>query len=501
MAAAHELATAIRGTGARCTDTTTARAAVKALREARYHGAAMHVADAAFESGAEDLKLRVLYAQSLIDTGRLAAALPILESIGENDPAYGEARGSIGRVFKQWYVNGGGDAQLRGDYFAKAFEAYHGYFTSNGNTWHGINAVALAALARRSGLQGRDVGDLAQPVFDRMLVVTSGGSADAWDFATAGEAAVALGKYDEAKRFYGEFATRPDVSAFALNSALRQLQEVWGLTDDRDPGSSLLPMLRVEMLSRSGGEVELAPGEIGREVERAGDSRLQATFGDECAVPFPWYRRGLERCFSVCRIEDDYDRPKGSGFVVCGGDFVPQLGNRLCILTNDHVVGEHDPLAIPPDKAVARFHALDGSPSALIDEVLWRSGRAELDAVLLSVVDDAIPKSVAPYPFAKRGLDRGQQQKIYVIGHPQGGALSISLYDNLLLDCNETFVHYRSPTQRGSSGSPVFNKDWELVALHHAGDAETRKLDGSGTYQANEGIQIEKIRAKAKLSS
>ncbi|HYC90299.1 MAG TPA: trypsin-like peptidase domain-containing protein [Thermoanaerobaculia bacterium] len=491
MAAARDLASAIRAVGAACAPETS-RSAVKRLRDARYHDAALLVADAVFESGVDDSRLRVLYAQSLIDSGYLAAAKPLLETIAPGDPAYPEARGSLGRVYKQLYVNGGGDPKLRQHYFDQAFNAYYEHYEATGSAWHGINTVALVQLARRRDLDCPDIPLLARTLLERLR-----GSADTWDLATAGEAAVATGDYAQAKALYSAFAARPDISAFALGSALRQLQEVWGLTDDEEPGASLLPLLRVATLDRSGGEVELKPGNVKKELVRVQDDHLQATFGDERAVPFGWYRRGLECCFSVCRIEDDYDRPAGTGFVVRGGDFRPDLGDRRCILTNDHVVSEFDPKAIPPEKAYARFHALDGTPRVTIDEVLWRSGRSELDAALLSVVDDQLP-DVKTFGFAKGPLDRSTEQKIFVIGHPQGGALSISLYDNILLDCNDTFVHYRSPTLPGSSGSPVFNNDWELVALHHAGHQQTRRLDGSGTYEANEGIQMEKIRATAR---
>ncbi len=495
--AALELADAIRDVGGISSPGTPLNA-IRRLRSARYHDAAMLIAEAMFESGADEAKLRVLYAQSLIDTGRLAAALPILERVAENDAAYGEARGSLGRVYKQLFVNGGGDPSLRQQYFDRAFDAYYDFYAKTGDPWHGINAVALIELAKRRELPCRTVDPFATKMFDDLRAAIAQRTDDPWLFATAGEAAVATRQNDEAKNWYAKFASHPNVNAFAIHSALRQLQEVWELEDDGEPGSSLLPLLRAAELDRSGGEVALAPSEIAREMQRVGDANLQATFGDERAVPFAWYRKGLQCCVSVCRIEDDYDRPVGTGFVVRGGDFLPHLGDRLCILTNDHVVSEHDAKAIPPDRANARFHAVDGSPRVPIDEVLWRSGRSELDAALLSVVDDELPAEAAPYPFASQKLDRECHEKIFVIGHPQGGALSISLYDNLLLDCNETFVHYRSPTHPGSSGSPVFNDDWELVALHHAGHAETRRLDGSGTYEANEGIQIERIRAKAK---
>jgi V8-like Glu-specific endopeptidase len=38
------------------------------------------------------------------------------------------------------------------------------------------------------------------------------------------------------------------------------------------------------------------------------------------------------------------------------------------------------------------------------------------------------------------------------------------------VNANRTRVQYRTNTLPGSSGSPCFNIDWQLVALHHSGD-------------------------------
>ncbi len=38
------------------------------------------------------------------------------------------------------------------------------------------------------------------------------------------------------------------------------------------------------------------------------------------------------------------------------------------------------------------------------------------------------------------------------------------------LNDNKTRVRYTTDTEPGSSGSPCFNQNWELVALHHSGD-------------------------------
>ena len=79
------------------------------------------------------------------------------------------------------------------------------------------------------------------------------------------------------------------------------------------------------------------------------------------------------------------------------------------------------------------------------------------------------------------------------IGHPKGGPLSLSIQDNVLIDVKAPKLHYRAPTEPGSSGSPVFNQDWDLVALHHAGSKHMRALSGTGTVEANEGIWISSI--------
>ena len=88
--------------------------------------------------------------------------------------------------------------------------------------------------------------------------------------------------------------------------------------------------------------------------------------------------------------------------------------------------------------------------------------------------------------------------KAYVVGHPRGSGLQISLHDSLLLDIDDDdcLVHYRTPTDPGSSGSPVFNKQWDVIAVHHSGSAKTPRLHGDGHYEANEGIALSAVRRK-----
>jgi len=56
-----------------------------------------------------------------------------------------------------------------------------------------------------------------------------------------------------------------------------------------------------------------------------------------------------------------------------------------------------------------------------------------------------------------------------IIQHPGGEPQQVALRDNKVVKSLDNFIHYEADTQPGSSGSPVFNDQWQLVALHHSG--------------------------------
>ena len=57
---------------------------------------------------------------------------------------------------------------------------------------------------------------------------------------------------------------------------------------------------------------------------------------------------------------------------------------------------------------------------------------------------------------------------VTIVQHPRGEKKQIALRENKIVDIPDRFLHYAADTEPGSSGSPVFNDQWEVVALHHA---------------------------------
>jgi V8-like Glu-specific endopeptidase len=199
--------------------------------------------------------------------------------------------------------------------------------------------------------------------------------------------------------------------------------------------------------------------------------------------------RGARAASAVARIsvvEDGRRAGFGTGFLV---------GERL-LLTNHHVLP--DVVTATGSFAEFDFEAdADGVPEPvdpydLAPDELFVTD-PELDYTLVAVAvgsDGRRPGTV--HGWLKLIAQQGKiviGEPVNVVGHPDGRPKEIAVRDNALLNQLPQFLHYRTDTEPGNSGSPVFNDQWEVVALHHAGVPDP---DGEG-WIANEGARVSAI--------
>jgi Trypsin-like peptidase domain/Effector-associated domain 1 len=88
-----------------------------------------------------------------------------------------------------------------------------------------------------------------------------------------------------------------------------------------------------------------------------------------------------------------------------------------------------------------------------------------------------------------RPVDITRGQRANIIQHPGGLEKQIAIYNNRVTDVQTTHVRYLTDTLTGSSGSPVFDDNWHLIALHYQAGGITAIGPKHYVYP-NKGINI-----------
>jgi len=202
----------------------------------------------------------------------------------------------------------------------------------------------------------------------------------------------------------------------------------------------------------------------------------------------------------------------GTGFLI-GPDL---------LLTNQHVLESKKHV----ENAVARFdYYVDSSGVAnagrlfeFDPEFYASSSPEELDYAVVRLkgqplkhlMDQEPAGAMSMLELVRAGRHRGYlvlapreilaNERVNIIQHPDGDPAKVVMTQNRVpVNMTDTRVQYVADTMGGSSGSPVFDRHWNVVALHHSGQpyptnaAAAAQRAWKGVWRVNEGIPVRAI--------
>lgn len=223
---------------------------------------------------------------------------------------------------------------------------------------------------------------------------------------------------------------------------------------------------------------------------RVMEARLGAT--DDLA-PINYLGRGMLAARGVCRLLRDGEW-FGTGFLVAPG----------LLLTNNHVIESADEAA----RFTAEFGremGLDDRPASPVvtfsldvaDAFVTSPYRGGLDYTFIAVralSDDgtAAIEDFGWLPMDERTDKILEGEPCVIIQHPLGEPKQICLFGSELVDRPDDHIQYMTDTDHGASGSPVHNRHWQLIGLHHASTRVDHRRRGRD-MAVNEGIRVSSI--------
>lgn len=235
----------------------------------------------------------------------------------------------------------------------------------------------------------------------------------------------------------------------------------------------------------------------------------ERTIGTDDLLNINFLSKGLNSSNSVGRIR--INSTKGKGY---GTGFL--ISDNLMI-TNNHVLSSKDDTR----NSYIEFNYqedINSRPTNSVafgfdpDKLFITSKKLDFTIVFVNNTSYDGKNILADFGHLKLIEEIGKLQvgeKVSIIQHPKGARKQVALRNNEVIDIFDQFVHYETDTESGSSGSPVFNEDWEVVALHHSGVPKRNRngyiLTKYGTiwnpfqgeeainWIANEGVRISSI--------
>ena len=195
-----------------------------------------------------------------------------------------------------------------------------------------------------------------------------------------------------------------------------------------------------------------------------------------------WMEKALNAARHVARIRC----PAGTatGFLV----------RKDLLLTNHHVLENKQ------DCAGARIQfnyrsCADGSMAPIDEYACDADGFFNTDAELDYTIVKLKPKNSqhAGAIWGTFTLNPAQPlvgQRINIIQHPRGRSMEIAFRDNQIKAVSDHFIQYITDTDYGSSGSPVLDDWFDLIALHSQRVKDPKR---AGQWTCNQGTRMSAI--------
>lgn len=228
-------------------------------------------------------------------------------------------------------------------------------------------------------------------------------------------------------------------------------------------------------------------------IKRAGAEIVQGPTVDFLNVSFLELARS--RANAVARVIFRNGQAHGTGFMI---------SDRLFV-TNNHVIQT----AAFAGGLLAEFDyelKLDGTPRAVTrfafdpGAFFVTDDQDDLDYTVIAIGGRASGgKELAAFgrvPLSGSPDRHVIGEFVNIIQHPDGEPKKLALHENRIVTRLEHVLHYETDTLGGASGSPVFNLQCEVVALHHWGGPHRQTTDTDGqpvNRDVNEGVRISSI--------
>jgi len=232
----------------------------------------------------------------------------------------------------------------------------------------------------------------------------------------------------------------------------------------------LLALKRNEPPVVKGPDLTWAAGDAGEHLEKI-------IGGQSTLLPISFLEIGMQRSRSVARIVRK-DQSSGTGFLIQGN----------WMLTNNHVL----PSAEIAQDAKAEFN-YQNTADGLAAQI--KSYALDPSRFHTSKDNDWTAIGIDPAANTDWGalvlepVTTAKDAFVNIIQHPGGGPKHIGLYHNTVAYVGDGRVQYLTDTLPGSSGSPVFDDQWRVVALHHSGGM-LREPGTKTSFYRNEGIAV-----------